>query len=76
MELRTVNKRTVRNVVKSAIVPGDKITAMILSRKILEDYGLYINWHEVSSILDELHTSLLLGVSGHNGDGMTEYYVK
>jgi len=76
MELRTVNKRTVTNIVRSAIAPGDKLTAMILSRKILEDYGLYINWHDVSSILDQLHTNGMLGVSGHNEDGMTEYYVK
>lgn len=55
---------------------GSEMDAHKASIKFRTDYGLIIDWHEYSAMLDYMHQIDEAEVTGHNRDGMTQYYIK
>ena len=39
------------------------------------EYGINVNWHEFSSLLDQMKTSGIIKLSGHDNSGMCQYVV-
>lgn len=74
IEVRTPSSKQINNLVLS-IMPNNRVNAISLSRILLNKYGLHIDWHDMSSILEGLFLSGYLNHAGHNSDGMTEYII-
>lgn len=74
IEVRNPNSKQINNLVISAL-PDNRVNAFTLSRILLNKYGLHIDWHDMSSILEGLFLSGHLNHAGHNSDGMTEYII-
>lgn len=56
---------------KSSILDG--ISA---SMRMQDHWGIRLDWHEFSNVLDEMNRRGEVELVGHNRDGMTQYRVK
>lgn len=55
---------------------GAVVDAMIASRMIQDEWGIVVDWHEMSYALDYLNRSLEATPTGVRHDGMIEYIIE
>ena len=75
--LRPTNQkefRAVRNIVHAAInLYQEQYDSMALSNVIDEKFNIHIDWHDVSTALDNLSTHKLIERKGTNSAGLALY---
>ena len=72
------NSRQAERMIKDFVEDrkGQLVTGRTIARQINDLWGVVIDWHDASAVLDHMHSCESVEVHHVDADGMTNYLVK